>query len=281
MAGFIGLHRQIREHWIYQDAEYLKVWIEMLFCARFSKDPDTQMRDGQLVTINYGQFIFGRISWSDNLKISERRLRTLMDRMMRDDMIRVVTKHRKFTIYDIVNYEKYHIISPESRLNLAQISPKSDQQADQQETLEPQGFEGHSDQHNDRQTTSKRPADDQQATTKEQREQSNNVNNDNKKINYTEFVKLTAAEYEKLVAEYGEEMTKECIDILNTYKGSTGKKYKSDYMTLTPKAWVAKRYQEEQAKKIKPFPTGGQRHAKYGTGHDGRSDAELNTAFTL
>ena len=52
------------------------------------------------------------------------------------------------------------------------------------------------------------------------------------KKHYADFVLLTAEDYEKIVDKYGEELAAAAIQILNQYIGSTGKKYKSHYMTL-------------------------------------------------
>ena len=54
---------------------------------------------------------------------------------------------------------------------------------------------------------------------------------DNKK-SYAEFVKLTEVEYQKLVNAHGEDFAKECITVLDNYKGSVGKKYISDYRAI-------------------------------------------------
>jgi len=51
-----------------------------------------------------------------------------------------------------------------------------------------------------------------------------------------EFVELSPGEKQKLIDEYGPDQFKAIIDRLNFYKGSTGKKYKSDYMTI--RNWV-------------------------------------------
>jgi hypothetical protein len=71
--------------------------------------------------------------------------------------------------------------------------------------------------------------------------------NQPKKIKYADFVSLTNAEYEALVAKLGEDGAKRCIEILDNYKGSTGRKYKSDYRTILN--WVVQRYEEEQQRK--------------------------------
>lgn len=63
---------------------------------------------------------------------------------------------------------------------------------------------------------------------------------------YAEFVTLTKQEYDRLVERYGEEPTKRMIEILDNYKGATGKKYDCDYRAILN--WVVKRYEEEQSR---------------------------------
>ena len=67
---------------------------------------------------------------------------------------------------------------------------------------------------------------------------------------YGQFVTLSDDEHRKLTEEYGEDATKRMIEILNNYKGSSGKKYKSDYLAILN--WVVKRYQEEKPKSKQP-----------------------------
>ena len=56
------------------------------------------------------------------------------------------------------------------------------------------------------------------------------------KIHFAEFVSMTNAEYEKLVSTYGKKSADQCIQTLDNYKGSSGKKYKSDYRAIL--SWV-------------------------------------------
>ena len=65
-----------------------------------------------------------------------------------------------------------------------------------------------------------------------------------KKYKYSDFVTLTHDEYAKLVAEHGEDAVKGMIEILNNWKGSKGKKTKSDYFTI--RKWVIDAYYEQQ-----------------------------------
>ncbi len=56
------------------------------------------------------------------------------------------------------------------------------------------------------------------------------------KVTYKEYVTLTKSEYDNLISELGKELVLMSIEKLNAYKGSTGKKYKSDYLAM--KNWV-------------------------------------------
>jgi len=67
-----------------------------------------------------------------------------------------------------------------------------------------------------------------------------------KKNKYAEFVTLTQEEYDKLISSFGEDRTKRMVEILNNYKGSKGKTYKSDYLAILN--WVVKRVEEEGRK---------------------------------
>lgn len=62
------------------------------------------------------------------------------------------------------------------------------------------------------------------------------------KQTYREFVKMTNAEYEALIERLGKEGAEACMDILDNYKGSSGKKYKSDYRAIL--SWVIGEYQK-------------------------------------
>ncbi len=66
------------------------------------------------------------------------------------------------------------------------------------------------------------------------------------KIKFAEFIAMTNDEYQSLIAneQLGcEAAVKRCIEILDNYKGSTGRKYKSDYRAIL--SWVIDRYLEE------------------------------------
>jgi hypothetical protein len=71
---------------------------------------------------------------------------------------------------------------------------------------------------------------------------------DNKK-KYLDSVFLMDEEYKKLTSQHGEENTKIFIEILDLYKDSKGKKYKSDYKAIL--SWVV-----DETKKRGRYKTG-------------------------
>ncbi len=69
------------------------------------------------------------------------------------------------------------------------------------------------------------------------------------KKSYAEFVTMTEDEYKKLLTKYGKEKTVKMIEILDNYKGASGKKYKSDYRAILN--WVVKRVEQEEQQERK------------------------------
>lgn len=69
-------------------------------------------------------------------------------------------------------------------------------------------------------------------------------------IRYAEFVSMTADEHQKLVDEFGETDTASLIQILDNYKGSSGKKYKSDYRAI--RSWCVERLEEQKRRNSTP-----------------------------
>lgn len=62
-------------------------------------------------------------------------------------------------------------------------------------------------------------------------------------IKLAEFVSMTKEEKKKLIDKYGEKLASRSIEILDNYKGSSGKKYKSDYRAIL--SWVIDKVQQE------------------------------------
>src|SRR5690606_6485131 len=95
MSGWIKLQRQILDHWIAQDNEYLAVWVRMLAEANF--ESRKTVIGGVLVEVKRGQLIFGLESYSAKTGVSIRRLRKLLELLESDRMIDR-QKNNKFSL---------------------------------------------------------------------------------------------------------------------------------------------------------------------------------------
>lgn len=71
------------------------------------------------------------------------------------------------------------------------------------------------------------------------------------KLQFAEYVLLTEKEHQKLIDEYGENVTAKLIDKLNNHKGASGQKYKSDYHAI--RKWVVDAVVKDKAP---PQPSG-------------------------
>ncbi len=68
-----------------------------------------------------------------------------------------------------------------------------------------------------------------------------------KKELHLDCVMLSPEEFTKLLALYGKDILDWLLEELNTYVGSSGKKYASHYHVLQKRGWVYKRYLESKA----------------------------------
>jgi len=128
LDNFLPVNRGLQKHWIFKDSSYLHCWLEMLFNARFSEEPKTDVYKGVLYTINRGEFLYSRPTYSERLSITDRKLRTLIKLLIADNMITEVKSLglNKPTIYKINNYEVYNI-RPSERVENESVECYSDQ----------------------------------------------------------------------------------------------------------------------------------------------------------
>lgn len=83
---------------------------------------------------------------------------------------------------------------------------------------------------------------------------------------FGEFVSMTDTEFKALTDRFGEGPTREMIEALDNYKGSKGKRYKSDYRAIL--SWVVKRYEEDCYRNHRPIPYKHKTERRYDNPHD-------------
>ena len=236
LKNFLPLRREVMDHWIYKDSEYLKVWIDILFRARFSEEPKKDIHDGSLYVLNQGEFLFSRPTWSSRLKINPNKLYKLIKLLEKEEMITKVGRVGKSgaTIYLVNNYQKYNNNNNESTAL----------------TIENTSFDANYQQPINSQPTTKQQPTNNEATLK------NKVNNAKKENNV--FTPPTLSEIEDYILskkytvdpKYFYDYYQAC-----EWKNKDGKKVKSWKGTIV--TWNKRNIeknpnQKPYAKKIKP-----------------------------
>ena len=221
LSGFVKIHRKLLQWGWYQDNVVKGVFIHLLLTAAF-KDSQWMGR-----TIKRGQVVVGMQKMADELGFTRQQVRTAINKLKSTNEITTETTN-KYTVVTIVNWEEYQLID-EAPTN--QLTTKS---------------------------TNEQPTNNQQITNKQpHRKNVKNVKNVKKcmgdnsdtpiplqKKSFAEFVTMTNAEHTALIEKYGEQDTARLIEILNNYKGATGKRYKSDYRAIL--SWVVDRLSKER-----------------------------------
>lgn len=83
---------------------------------------------------------------------------------------------------------------------------------------------------------------------------------------FGEFVSMTDTEFKMLTDRFGEGPAREMIEALDNYKGSSGRRYKSDYRAIL--SWVVKRYEEDCTRSHRPIPYRQKAERRYDNPHD-------------
>lgn len=105
--GWIALHRNIRDHWVYQEKRVFskyEAWLDLLMDANHQNNKF--LFDGQLIEVNRGKFITSvrqlceRWGWS-NTKVNR------FLKMLEDDQMLIRKSDSKKTVITIVNYDFY------------------------------------------------------------------------------------------------------------------------------------------------------------------------------
>ena len=218
--GYIKLHRQIEEHWIWSKKPFSpgQAWIDLLIRANH-KEENTFVLGNEIIDAERGEVITSEKKLAIRWGWSRTKVRAFLNLLQNDSMIDKKTTNKKTTI-NICNYCVWQ---------------------DSQTAKKPQ---------KDRKRTAKRP---QKDTIKNDKNDKNDKKNKPPIVpllNLAEYVSMTNGEHEKLIATYGKEMTARMIEILDNYKGASGKKYKSDYRAILN--WVVGRIKEDDQK-----PKGG------------------------
>lgn len=196
--GWIKVHRSIQEHWLWKEKPFSKAQAWIDILLQVNHQDGKMLIGNTIIEIKRGQKLWSILEMSRRWGWSRKKVSDFLNTLQTDGMLNQ-KRTSKYTILTIENYDLY------------------------QDT-----------------DTTKEHQKDIKRTSKEHQKNTNkndkNVKNEKKDI-YMDYVLLTSAEYEKLIKEYGESVTKDYIERLNDYIAQIGvkkanAKYKSHYAVI-------------------------------------------------
>ena len=104
MSGWITIHRKLRNHWIWNDSEYLKAWIDLLMMANHeARKWNTKTK---IIIIKRGEIITSIRKLSERWSWSVGKVRRFLSLLQSDNMVTQIPAH-SWTHLSICNYDTY------------------------------------------------------------------------------------------------------------------------------------------------------------------------------
>lgn len=104
MAGWIKISREIANHWLWQDAERLKWWLDLLILAAW--EDRRQLVGKQLVSLHKGQLVASMSFLCKRWKRSRTMVEPFLNLLQTEGMIRKEVSNN-ICIISVQNYDKY------------------------------------------------------------------------------------------------------------------------------------------------------------------------------
>lgn len=109
MNGWVKLHRQSLDHWLYNESRphtRREAWEDMLLLA--NHDDNKVMIQGELIECKSGQSVMSLKNWAKQFKWTIQQVRTFFALLQKDQMITTegLRKTTRVTICNYVNYQK-------------------------------------------------------------------------------------------------------------------------------------------------------------------------------
>lgn len=225
--GWIKIHRQIQNHWIWDNPDYLKAWIAILMTV--NHDEKKIIIHGELFECGRGESLLSLANWAKTFGKgwTIQRTRTFFNLLEKDKMVNT-EGCRKTTRLKVCNYESYQEVQ----------------------------------QTNNKQTTGKQQADNKQITTNknDKNDKKNNIDIQQAENLDESYIKFNSwlMENAPIVSSLKTQMTeKQFLEIKRKYSSSqiiniinnienyipTPKKYRNVYLTF--KKWAEREYENQ------------------------------------
>jgi len=133
MSSWVKVSRKLLTSAIASKPEYLAVWLHLLLSASYK--PGEVLVGHQVVKLEAGQLVFGRIKFSQQIGVSEHTLRMALKTLEKLQQI-TIKSESKFSVISITNWAKYQTDSPANHQQPTSNQPATHHNKEVQETQE-------------------------------------------------------------------------------------------------------------------------------------------------
>lgn len=191
MSGWIKLHRGINSHWIWENSDYLKWWLDILL--EVNHTPSKVLIKGKIYECSRGEKLYSLDTWALRWKTNKSKVRRFLEMLQKDEMI-VLKNETQTTRITVCKYDDYQ----------------------EKETI------------SETQTKRKRNASETHLTPIQERKEEKEIKEESiyRRFNH---LKITNDEVNKLKEVYDIKTIDSVLDRIENYSGN--KKYSSLYLT--------------------------------------------------
>jgi DNA-binding transcriptional regulator YhcF (GntR family) len=111
MSGWIKLNREINNHWVFQNSDYFKWWIDILLEVNYT--PAKVVIKGKVYECGRGEKLYSLDTWAMRWKTNKSKVRRYFDLLQKENMIELKNETQT-TRLKVCKYEDYQETENES-----------------------------------------------------------------------------------------------------------------------------------------------------------------------
>jgi len=103
--GWIKVHRKIRQHWIWDNSDYLKWWLDLIISANYK--PVKVLINNEPTSIERGMYHTSEVKLAKRWQVNRKTVNSFLKKLETDSMVTIKKSRRNGTIIELCNYEAY------------------------------------------------------------------------------------------------------------------------------------------------------------------------------
>lgn len=109
--SWIKIHRDLNKHWIWNNPEYLKWWLDILIEVNF--EPQKILINNKIYECNRGEKLYSLDTWAKRWNTNKSKVRRFLNLLQKENMI-VLKSETQTTRISVCKYDSYQDLRNES-----------------------------------------------------------------------------------------------------------------------------------------------------------------------